>query len=98
MYKFLIIYFLTQMRFSKAVTAYVKWVDTSSVLRNTKEVYASNSIISQCRAYRGLPTCNVPELAQTVVLEAADAVALFALVTGLQVTEHERTDDHVTGD
>lgn len=47
------------------------------------------------RVYR---TCDVPEFAQTVVLEAADAVALFALVTGLQVTEHERADDHVTGD
>lgn len=40
----------------------------------------------------------VPQFAQTVVLETSDAIALFALVTGLQETEYERADDHVAGD
>jgi len=42
-------------------------------------------------------TCNVPQFAQAVVLEPADAVPLLPLVAGLQETEHECADDHVTG-
>lgn len=42
-------------------------------------------------------TCYVPQLAQTVVLETSDAVALLALVAGFQEPEHERADDHVAG-
>jgi len=58
----------------------------------------SPSMLVKICAGDAILTRYVPQLAQTVVLETADAVALLALVAGLEETEHERADDHVAGD
>lgn len=65
--------------------------------RNLKIIKTSSAHREQALQAYLSRTRDVPEFAEAVVLQAADAVAFFALVARLQEAKHERADDHVAG-